>query len=809
LKRIVAVAITVFAVPFAASIGVAQSAAPSLARHVHAAGTTAWHDGRFVADLPGLIGRSAIVLERPNQQAGEAMPLGNGHLGVAVWSADGLTLQLNRADTLPRRLSTGQVVLPGLAALTEARDYSGRLDLYNGEFSEQGGGLRATVYVQPATDTLVMDVTGADPGRAQTAILKLWEPRAPHATASGATGMLAESWMDDKEPGASGRSFGSLSAITAIAQNVTATVTDTRTVTLRFTPRADGSFRILVASPHYDGTQDAAALVRTAFTDPDPAAHRAWWNGFWQRAGWIKASSADGVADYMENLRNIFLFSAAAENAPDAAMPGSQAGVGDMFSSVRDIHHWDPGAFWHWNLRMQIAAQLSAGLPELNQPYFRLYRDDLEAITRWTREHMEGRPGICVPETMRFNGPGYEYENWDHADTENNCDAGFHPYYNARTISTGAEIAQWIWLEYQATGDRAFLAANFPVMQAAARFLLAYEKPGADGRNHTTPTNAHETQWDVTDSTTDICARTVLYQSTLAAARLLRKDEALAKRLTTALEKIPPLPRTQPDKAVSLLTAADDRAGNDVIAASYQPAAESHNVENIGLEPVWPFSLIGDLSPLFALAQRTYDARPHPVIEDWSFDPIQAARLHKGDEVASTLAALTRRYQKFVNGFAAWGDPPEEFYVEQSGVVAAALAEALVEDYDGVIRVAPAIPRGWDFDGRVFVRGNTWVDVEVRDGAATTVAIEAGSDGPITLRNPWPGASLRVVDGDHEVETEALGNSGAIRFRAASGHSYRVEQAGSEAMPFAPISGQPARAPRSLGPVQIGLAAKP
>jgi len=49
--------------------------------------------------------RSDIVLERPNRDASQAMPLGNGRLGVAVWAAEGLTAQLNRADTLPDRLS--------------------------------------------------------------------------------------------------------------------------------------------------------------------------------------------------------------------------------------------------------------------------------------------------------------------------------------------------------------------------------------------------------------------------------------------------------------------------------------------------------------------------------------------------------------------------------------------------------------------------------------------------------------------------------------------------------------------------------
>src|ERR1700723_1866486 len=94
--------------------------------------STAWHDGGFHIDVPSVLHRSDIFLGRPNADASEAMPLGNGRLGVAVWAAEGLTAQLNRDDTLPDRLSPRQAEIPGLSALTAASDLSGRLDLYNG-----------------------------------------------------------------------------------------------------------------------------------------------------------------------------------------------------------------------------------------------------------------------------------------------------------------------------------------------------------------------------------------------------------------------------------------------------------------------------------------------------------------------------------------------------------------------------------------------------------------------------------------------------------------------------------------------------
>ncbi|HTJ29052.1 MAG TPA: hypothetical protein VL346_01040 [Acidobacteriaceae bacterium] len=764
----------------------------------------------IAVDYAGVVSRSDIVLERPNSQPGQAMPLGNGRLGAAVWAADGLTAQLNRVDTLPDRLPVAHLYLPGLARLTEAKDYHGRLGLYDAVFTEQGGGMRAEIAIAPESDLLIVDVTGADAETVQKATISLPAPRRPHAEANGAVGVLSESWADDWQPGASGQQFGSLAAVTAQGRDVSAAVDDERSVTLSFKPNADGHFRLLVAAPHYNVEAGAAKEVaRAALAKASPGgqpgtAHgvgdRAWWHAYWRRAAYMKITSADGVGDYMENLRTLYLYSSAAQNR--AAVPGSQAGVADIFSAV-PTHMWDPGAFWHWNLRMQIAANLSAGVPEMNAPYFNLYLEDLNGIESWTASHMDGRPGICVPETMRFNGRGIEFEDWgkDSPGIAFNCDAGFKGYYNARTISTGAEVGTWIWKQYLATGDRAFLAKNFPVMVAAARFLMAYEAPGPDGLLHTHRSNAHETQWDVDDPVTDLCARQTLYQATLDAAGALHAESALQARLHDELKKIPPLPRTEMDKAKTLLTAADDAKGKDVIAVSYQPAAENHNVENIGLEPVWPWDLVSDDSPLFELERRTYAHRPYPVNQDWSSDPIQAARLRLPDEVESTLVKLTEHYQSYINGLASWGGTSGEFYVEQQGVVAAALSEALVQDYDGVIRVNPAMPKAWDVDGQVAVRGKTRVDVSIRKGELSRVAIEAGATERLKLRNPWPGKTVRVAGvAGPELSGETL------TLPVAAGRDYLLTPAGAaEENAKLAVDGSAAQNPKRMGKVQIGI----
>ena len=98
-------------------------------------------------------------------------------------------------------------------------------------------------------------------------------------------------------------------------------------------------------------------------------------------------------------------------------------------------------------------------------------------ILNWTRQHMGGRQGACVPETMRFNGRGYENEEWI-PNAPINCGEDSPPYYNARTISTGAEVSVWVWAQYEYTDDMAFLKKNYPLMRKQRAFFWPIQLPG-------------------------------------------------------------------------------------------------------------------------------------------------------------------------------------------------------------------------------------------------------------------------------------------------------------------------------------------
>ncbi|MDX6352517.1 MAG: alpha-L-fucosidase 2, partial [Streptomyces sp.] len=540
-----------------------------------------------------------------------------------------------------------------------------------------------------------------------------------------------------------------------------------------------------------------------------------WWDRYWTHSGLVTMDSADGSAAYIENLRTLYLYEEAA-SMKTGIYPGSQAGEADMFAWNKDVQTWTPSAYWLWNLRTQISANMSSGNYDLNTPIFDMYADDLPQIEAWTKTAMGGLPGSCVPETMRFNGNGGDLT----PGANSSCSQASSPNWNALNISSGPEVALYMWQQYQATGDRAMLKKYWPFIKSTAVFQLAYQTVGDDGLLHANA-NAHETQWAVQDPTTDIAVDLTLFPIIEKAAKVLgtagATDAALVQQVKKAGTQIPPYPRTDQATRTQLLnphytaaeTDAADATGTDMIAISYQPTAQRRNGENIELEPLWPWNTVSDQdSNLFALEQRSYAHRPNKGGNDWSMDAIDAARLQNPAEVRSDLISITEGHQVYPNGFADIGNTVGyQPYIEQESGVATAVNEALAQDYDGIIRFAPAWPSDWNVSGSVYIQGKSKVDVQVQDGHLVTAAIEAGTTGVLRVKNPWAGQQVEVVDGRNGHTVVAAGSQDILTVPVKAGTSYLVQQVSAPTtdLPFAKVTGSAPSAARHLGGVQIGL----
>lgn len=516
-------------------------------------------------------------------------------------------------------------------------------------------------------------------------------------------------------------------------------------------------------------------------------------------------SSSDGKAAYIENIRDIDLFITAASSG--GKLPGHHNGAADLFVWNKDlwVSIWPVYLFWHWNIRMQVATNMAAGHPELNDPYFNLYDGNLANLEAWTKQKFDGDgTDICVPELIRFNGNGAG------GNVNQTCDQSVTSF-NGKTLSTGAEVSLWMWQHYLYTGDRKFLQKSYPFMAAAARFLLHYAKVGSDGHLHTNPSNAHETQWDVHDPTTDIAAMKALFPVVIQVARMFKTDATLVSQLRAALPRILDYPRTDIATKTQLLTASADSAGQDMIGMSYDPTAPTRNIENIGLEVVWPYGLIGDGNgSMTQLAQRTFTHRTTVNSPDWNFDAVDAARIGDAADFQSSVINQVQAYQTWASGLGNWlGNSSDNLpYDEMDGDIANAVQEALAQDYDGLLRIAPAWPSDWDVSGTIYIHGNNKVDVQVENGKLVTAVIQAGSNGTIVTRNPWETQKVTVVDGSSGATVVAATTAKQFTIPVQSGHSYVIEPVSSplKTMSYAQVTAHPATTTRNLGSRTIGVA---
>ncbi|TDE16011.1 glycosyl hydrolase family 95 catalytic domain-containing protein [Jiangella asiatica] len=740
--------------------------------------STAWRDGALQVDTEGLISRSDLILEQAPWRDYESMPLGNGHLGAAVWAEHGFTAQLNRNDTFPELKSAGQLVIPGLFDLSAADDYAGRLDMYDAQLRQSGAGLTALSYVRAEADQLVVEVTGADPDQPQTVELRLWEDRAPATYAEGGVAALAETFTDEQ----SGITTGAVAAVTAVARDVVAEVVDEQTVRLTFRPAADGSFRVVTGVPAYTGGDVAAAAADAlAGAEADvEATHLAWWSDFWATAAPMRIGSDDGVGEYMENLRVQQLYTTAATQRAD--VPTGQAGAANMLYPFED-QMISPAFWFHFNLRQQVFANFGAGTAEFNDAYLSLYNDRLPQMLDWTRQVWPDTEGVCVPELLRFDGTGGA------------CDGEVGPAFLNRVISTGPEVAHNIWKQYLYTGDEAVLDEGYPLMREVVRFYLSLLEEGDDGRVHLHNVNSLETQWDTTDPTPDVAAMKVLFPI-VAELAADRGDDELADELLATIPKLPEFTTTT-------------RNGVEVMAwsATDEPAK---NTQNVDLEPLMPWNLFGIDSQLM---RDTFEQRVFPLTREWDESPSWAARLGLPDDMERLLVEGTVDLQKFPNGFTGHGkndDPASihNYYSSWSAVVAGALQEALVQAHEGVVRIAPSWVDDWDVDGSVVIPGGHVVSTQVRDGAPNHVGIQAGSDETLRIANPWPGERIRVVDGadpDHSVVRPT--NADEIELAVEDGASYLVERVGDplRSFRFDEVGGEPAAEARHLGGQTLGV----
>jgi alpha-L-fucosidase 2 len=483
-----------------------------------------------------------------------------------------------------------------------------------------------------------------------------------------------------------------------------------------------------VAQP--DGLLPALQQPQRSAVEARPA-HEAWWSAFWQRS-WIRVSG-DAAAEAVTRgytLQRYLLACAGRGNFP-IKFNGSLFTVmgrdkGRVFTP--DWRRWG-GAYWFQNTRLAYWPMIMAGDAEMARPLFRMYREALPLARARTRMHHD-LDGAVMPETMTPWGTwgasdyGYAAERADtHALRPRRAD--YHPFtgpddrhalcgYLRRHFSGALELVALGLDLHATTGDDAFLRDE--IMPLARDFLAFYRAyfriRGADGRLVLAPSQALETWQAASDPLPEVAAlRWVIAGLLGCPAAGLTATEQAD--LQAWLSELPGLPtRLQGERFL-------------LPAVSYDL---NLNCENPELYAVFPFRFFGVGKPDLAVGVATWRRRLNPMgAKGWCQDPIQAAMLGLAGEAramvveGATTADSGSRFPAF------WG-PNFDWVPDQDhgGVLMIALQRMVLQAESGRLDLLPAWPKGWDVEFRLHAPGGRVVEGCFRGGTWERLA---GADG--------------------------------------------------------------------------------
>jgi len=423
------------------------------------------------------------------------------------------------------------------------------------------------------------------------------------------------------------------------------------------------------------------------------AAHRRWWEGFWDRS-WIVATG-DSVA--RETTRGYilqrFVTACAGRGAYPIKFNGSIFTVGEKNPDYRG---WG-GMYWFQNTRPMYWPRLMAGDYDLMLPLFRMYLKMLPGNAAQVRKYY-GHGGAYFQETTPFWG-GVPYmgpevkENW-----------------TGHYFTPILELSMMMLDYYEHTQDAGFAREYLvPVASAGLQFFDEHFGRDSAGRLLLDPDNSIEMFWKVHDPAPDIAGlRAVI-------PRMLELPDGVVgagmkEKWRRLLNVVPPLP-------------VDDSARR-LLPYTGPQTAKGRNLENPELYAIYPFRLYGLGKPGFLLAKHTFDVRHFHEKGCWNQDPIQAAYLGEADVAKDYVHyALTRKDPKLK--FPAFWARGHDYEPDQDngGNGENGLQKMVMQTEGKSILLLPAWPKGWDGEFKLHAPYNTTVEGKIVNGKVTGLVV--------------------------------------------------------------------------------------
>ena len=802
-------------------------------------------NGDLNLDRNAWLARNNLVYLSPPFRKTDAIPLGSGRVGAAMWidRENGLTAQLNRPEGVPAMAGLGTLQITNLAGLVAAQDYQGVLSLHDGVFTQQAGGLTVTSFFRWGGEELVIDVQGANPDELVTVRLSAFTGGSSfsgttvitpfHAIASTIPANETSGENCIAIAGGNGTTanypgFRATQFITAqaVGRQIIAAANATAT-TLTFKPNSNGSYRLVVPVKIWSGTPVAtstlksealAAVAAVPSLAADPLSslltqQAAAFGAMWDDTAIIRLYSADGSARYIEQMLALdSYFRIAAALTPLPAVGGGET----------RLFCWNPvGVFnrlhWYQNLRPINHANIASGVWRGNAGTWDWLLGWLPALKQHVTNTFPGYEGAGYPEFIDGQPGTAGSLLVSQIFGATSIAAPGTQYYTSRMMSTTLEMVSAIITEYRYRQDEAFLTTYWPIIREGMLFHRALLKGGGlggDGKYHYLGVNARENNWKDNDDTPDVSNMRTLLPVVIDLANQ-RGDASLVSKLNDLTDRLPELPTsTLANKLARLNFAADYRThpdGQDVGVIDWSATSlgtVSANAENPDLDAIWPANFISDASDpgLVQLANDTLDTRFFRENYDWHPTTVQAARMGRADIYKEALLSGIGSFMIYPQGFTSYSGGDPDVQAEFTAMQTLGAHEALVQNHDGLLRLANAWPADWEAIAWLPVEGGHRVAVEVVGGVVQTATVDLGSSNTVMrIRNPWPGNAFTVRDLT-AATTLFTATQSIATIAAIAGHRLRIERNSQPltSFTFEPVVDFPNAGVTSLGSRTLG-----
>lgn len=715
-----------------------------------------------------------LVLAAPITTWDEAIPLGNGTMGVLLWGeTNTLRLSLDRGDLWDERPAKRftQVrdrfnwrTMQGLVASNRMDEFN---DIYDSNYDYDGPPTklpagRLEITLDPAQQATAFELnlataegvaTLADGSqiRAFISAAQVDEPIAlvliPGPPVKDVRLRTPDSvtklGYPPAQPGrAEGRCWFEQEGVDGFAYAVSAVwrrVGEATLLAVTVANRNEGKSPLAVASRRLAAALDAgyAGLL---------AAHAAWWSAFWDRSH-VFVPEPPVLRQYA--LVRYFYGAASRRGAPPMPLQGVWSADAGTLPPWKGDYHND------LNTQMTYLAYRTSGDFEEGACFLDYLWNLLPGFRQFAKDFYSA-PGAAVPGVMSLAGQPL---------------GGWGQYSLSPTM--GAWNAHLFYLHWRHTGDATFLRERaYPFSREIGDCLRALLQPGADGILRL-PLSSSPEIFDNTrraflqpNSNYDIASLQMLFRSLAEMAGALG-DATAATEWNSMVQRLGPY-HLKPDGTLLL-----DQT---------TPLPGSHrHLSN--LMPLHPFNLItaegGERDrQIIAASLADWDQAGTSAWCGYSFSWMACLRARVGDAEAA-LRHLDIYARAFVlrNGFHANGDQTKSgfsgmtyrpFTLEGNFLAMEAVHEMLLQSWNqhpgraepGPIRVFPATPWRWHDAAFEDLRaeGGHRVSARRENNATTWLRVVAGGDGIVRIRDnfsgrrpEWNRADVRRVGENFEV----------------------------------------------------------